>query len=141
MNSENEEKDLIPMPKHTEEEEVAVLSERSPIRLGLILGLFSVAVATIGAAWYLASSLTKIETKLDTIAAQVTLTASSTAILERRVSDHEREDANSWRNIETRVAIIERIGSPKIPELEKKMGDLENKVQLMDALDKRNGKQ
>lgn len=118
-----------------EEEQVAVLSEKSPIRLGLILGLFSVAVATVGAAWYLASSLTKIETKLDVIGLQVTTVATSMNGLDRRLSDHEREDANSWRSIETRVSIIERIGSPKIPEIERKVTDLENDIKVMKMLD------
>lgn len=124
------ESEVIAM-KHNEPETEQVLSENSPIRLGLILGLFSVCVATIGAAWYLASALTKIETKLDAIGIQVAATSSAAVAIERRQTEHEKDDNTMWRGLETRVSIIEKIGSPKIPELEKKINDMDYELKVL----------
>lgn len=118
-----------------ESEKPAVLSDQSPIRLGLLFSLFSFTVVVLGAgAWYLATSLAEIKTTLNTLVKSSSEVQVMTLALERRQTEHEKDDANNWKNLETRVSIVEQVGSPKTKELEKEVHDLQNEFKVYKAI-------
>lgn len=122
------------MPHPNEISENTAVSEQTPIRLSLVLGILSFAVLLISAAWYLSSSLSKIEIKLDSISTQLTATASTAALLERRLSDHERDSMNTMAKLEGRISVIEKSGSDKTRDIERSVTDLANAFKVHEAL-------
>lgn len=118
----------------TETKTTTPVSEETPVRLGLILSVIGVVVIFIGAAWYLATALSKIETRLDIMLSRQDSTATIASNLERRQGEHEREDQGKWSVWETRLSIIERTGSEKTREIEKSLADLRNDFRVHEAL-------
>lgn len=123
--------DLMP---ETETKTMTPVSEETPVRLGLILAIIGIVVIFIGAAWYLATVLSKIETRLDIIMSRQENTATIALNLDRKQGEHEREDQGKWSAIDTRLSIIERTGSEKTREIEKMLSELRNDFRVHEAL-------
>lgn len=130
-NTHNDQKD-----QKESETGASAISERTPVRLGLFVGGV---VGLVSAAWFLGSSFSKIETKLDMIVTQNAQNASLATSLEKKVTDHEKEDQAKWTSIDTRVRVIETSGSEKTREIEKALFDLRAEYKLHEALSKQQG--
>lgn len=119
-----------------EEPDTNTVSERTKIPLGTLIALFSVIIVLITVTWYLGTMLSKIEVKLDTMAAMMTTVSTKNATIEVKQSDHEREDLKMWTMIDGRLSVIEKSGSEKTRDIEKELNALRNDFRVHEMMSK-----
>lgn len=119
-----------------EEPDTNTVSERTKIPLGTLIALFSVIIVLITVTWYLGTMLSKIEVKLDTMAAMMTTVSSKNANIEDKQSSHERDDLKMWTTIDGRLSVIEKSGSEKTREIEKELNSLRNDFRVHEMMSK-----
>lgn len=123
---------IIPMTTHHREDsggeqngrDEGTITERTKVPLGLLFGSGGlIAVLIAGAVWF-AVTLTDIRAELRNITSVVTKASDGVQSLDRRLSDHEKGDKVTAQAVETRLAVIERSGSPALSDLTKAITQL-----------------
>lgn len=129
----------MPDMKQQDEEEAAnrALTERTPVQIGLVLGVLGLVGAGIIAAVAIGSSkISEFSTKLDNITGLLNTAVANGRDLEVKLNGHEKEDQAKWTAIDTRVTVIEKSGSEKTREIERNLNTLQNDFRVHETLSK-----
>jgi hypothetical protein len=114
--------------------EELTLTERSKVPLTMVGALFGFLVVLISAAWFLATSLSQIQSKLDAVTLLLGSVSTKTTTIEVRQSEHEREDIKNWTVMDGRLSVIEKSGSEKTREIERELNTLRNDVRVHERI-------
>ncbi len=112
----------------TREEEPKAISERTPVRIGLLIGIATISIGAVGllfsGVWFAASWTSKVDTKLDEIRNQQSIIIESNRKIAEDVAD-----LKAWRKL------IEAGGSAQAQAAQKLADELKKDLEMHKALD------
>lgn len=132
------------MKHETEGEEKSedyVIGEKTPIRLGIVVGLVGAIVTMIGCAFYLGGKLTGLETKVDAMAINISQASKDGQQIASDMKRHEASDSAMWNEVKSRVQLLEQSGSQATRDLAKDVNSLRIDFEVWKATAKKEGKQ
>lgn len=103
------------------EQQPLSISERTPVRLGLIVTAAGLLLSAV--AWN-AANAARVNAKLDNLTTLVSKAVMSSETLERRVSDHIADDQKRWTELTGEISALKQGGSEGLKELQKATAQL-----------------
>lgn len=116
------------------DEEPPQITERTGVSLKVLLGACSaVLIPIFGATFYVAVNITEIRAQLTSMTSLVLKAGSDNDAIMRRISEHVTDDTSRWTDIQQRLVVIEKSGSEKVHEMEKRVNELEIQLRVHTA--------
>ena len=102
------------------------INESTGVSLKVLISVATgIAVPLVTGFFWVAINVAEIKTTLQNMAVIQVRAAADVIVLERKVADHISDDSVKWQDIERRVLTIEKSGSEKAHELEKRLNEID----------------
>ena len=113
------------------------INESTGVSLKVLIGVATgILVPLVSGFFWVAMNVAEIKTTLISMQALQLRAGTEAAALDKKLVEHVAEDSTKWQDIERRVTVIEKSGSEKAHELEKRLNEMDIQFRVHVAMPK-----